>query len=146
MGAEHEERLRTWLAEDQLRPRKYRRKTPVLFRQLQEEGSYTGSDRTVRHYVKKIKVELVRKEPYARIEHVPGAAQVDFGDTLTVLAGDETHERVVHKLVMSIPYSNDSLTRHLPTENAECFLAGLKSMFKEFTFLSVSSRNIRSKR
>ncbi|MBS3938988.1 MAG: hypothetical protein KGZ50_10520 [Peptococcaceae bacterium] len=122
MGAEHEERLRTWLTEDQLRPRKYRRKTPVLFRQLQEEGSYTGSDRTVRHYVKKIKVELVRKEPHARLEHAPGAAQVDFRDTLTVLAGDETHERVAHKPVMSFPYNFELGTRTLTPSSTGSFI------------------------
>lgn len=131
MEVEHEQRLRAWIEEDLRRPRKYRRKGPALYRQLREETSFSGSDRTVRYYAKQIKAELARKEPYVRLDHAPGAAQVDFGDTLAILAGDESYERVAHKLVMSFPYSNDSLTRHLPAENAECFLTGLKSMFEE---------------
>ena len=131
MEEEHEQRLRAWIEEDLRRPRKYRRKGPALYHQLKEETSFSGSDRTVRYYAKKIKAELARKEPYVRLDHAPGTAQVDFGDTLAILAGDESHERVAHKLVMSFPYSNDSLTRHLPAENAECFLTGLKSMFEE---------------
>ncbi len=128
---EHVERLRVWIEEDLRRPRKYRRKANALYEQLKEETCYSGSDRTVRLYVKRLKTELARKEPDISLDHQPGTAQVDFGDTLTILAGEETHERVAHKLVMSFPYSNDSLTRHLPAENAECFLDGLKSMFEE---------------
>jgi len=131
MQTEHVDRLRAWIEEDRLRPRKYRRKAPALYEQLKAESRFPGSARTVRHYVKKIKAEVAREKPFARLDHAPGTAQVDFGDTLTVLAGDETHERVVHKLVMSFPYSNDSLTHHLPAENAECFLTGLKAMLEE---------------
>ena len=131
MLKEHEECLRVWIEEDLRRQRKYRRKANVLYQQLREETSYAGSDRTVREYVKRIKAELIRPEPHVSLDHSTGVAQVDFGDTLTILAGEETHERVAHKLVMSFPYSNDSLTRHLPAENAECFLEGLKSMFEE---------------
>ena len=131
MQQEHEALLRVWLEEDLRRPRKHRRKSPVLYEQLKAESDYSGSERTVRYYVKQIRSGLFNREPFARLEHPPGTAQVDFGETLTVLAGDEGHERVAHKLVMSFPYSNDSIVRHLPSENAECFLSGLQSMFLE---------------
>lgn len=131
MQEEHVECLRIWIEKDLRRPKEYRRKANALYQQLKGETTYIGSERTVRQYVKQLKAELIRKEPHVSLDHPPGVAQVDFGDTLTIIAGEETHERVAHKLVLSFPYSNDSLTRHLPAENAECLLEGLKSMFEE---------------
>ena len=128
---EYLEMLETWISEDQRRKRKYRRTARALYGQLVEETSYGGSERTVRHYVKELRAKLQEQPTHISLDHNPGAAQVDFGDTLTILAGEETHERVAHKLIISFPHSNDALTRHLPAENAECFLEGLKSMFEE---------------
>jgi len=129
---EHMEALETWILEDQHRQRKYQRTAEVMHTQLVEEVGYQGSDRTVRACVKELRTKLIQPEAtHVSLDHQPGVAQVDFGDTLTIIAGEETHERIVHKLVMAFPYSNDALTRHLPAENAECLLEGLKSMFEE---------------
>lgn len=129
---EHMVALETWILEDQRRPRKYQRKAEAMYNQLVEELGYQGSKRTIRDYVKEARAKLVQPEAtHVSLEHHPGVAQVDFGETLAVIAGEETHERIVHKLVMTFPYSNDALTRHLPAENAECLLEGLKSMFEE---------------
>lgn len=128
----YREALETWILEDERRPRKHRRTAQALYNQLVEEKGYRGSSRTVRDCVKEMRAQLVREETtLLSLDHRPGVAQVDFGVTLTVIAGEETHERVVHKLVMTFPYSNDALTRHLPAENTECLLEGLRSMFEE---------------
>jgi transposase len=128
----YREALETWILEDERRPRKHRRTAQALYNQLVEEKGYRGSSRTVRDCVKEMRAQLVREETtHLSLDHRPGVAQVDFGVTLTVIAGEEAHERVVHKLVMTFPYSNDALTRHLPAENTECLLEGLRSMFEE---------------
>ncbi|TDA70244.1 MAG: hypothetical protein D9V47_02465 [Clostridia bacterium] len=40
-----------WLMEDRLKPRKERRTAAAIYRQLKDQYNFTGSERTVRHYV-----------------------------------------------------------------------------------------------
>ena len=80
----HIEIIQAWLEEDLLVHRKQRRTATAIYNQLKAETDYEGSDRTVRYYVKEFKKEIYAKykqdRQYARLEHLPGIAQVDFGD------------------------------------------------------------------
>src|SRR5699024_8499132 len=62
----------------------------------------------------------------------PAEAQVDFGITEAVHDGKL---KDIHCLIMSFPYSNGGFAVPLPAENQECFLEGLKTLFKQAGFV-----------
>jgi len=80
------ETVDTWLLEDRLNPRKQRRNATAIYRQLRDEHGFKGSDRTVRSYVARRKLELFKDEktPYIQLDHPAGEAQVDFGTVAVV--------------------------------------------------------------
>lgn len=68
------------------------------------------------------------KEEYDRLTHPPAEAQIDFGMTEAIQDGKA---KDIHCLIMSLPYSNAGFTVPLPGENQQCFLEGLKMLFKQ---------------
>jgi len=121
-----------WLQEDERVNKKQRRTAKMIYEQLCKETGFSGSERTVRDYVRSRKLEMVTlaQEQYVRLEHLAGETQVDFGNFQAI----DTHtlELVMYKfLVMSFPYSNAELKRVVPAENTECFLWALRDMFEE---------------
>jgi len=124
--------IEAWLKEDLRMPRKQRRTAKAIYEQLKECTDFDGSARSVRHYVKKIRKELIdsQKKQYVKLTHKPAEAQVDFGE-FKAINPDSEEILKYHFLVMSFPYSNAHLCRVVPAENIECFLEALKSMFEE---------------
>lgn len=124
--------VNAWLEEDQRMPAKQRRTAKAIFNQLKETTDFTGSYRTVRRYVSKKKKDLIKKhqEQFVKLTHDPGVAQVDFGE---IKAINPKLNKIVKYwyLVMSFPHSNGCLTRVVPSQNIECFLEAMKSMFNE---------------
>ena len=123
-----------WLEEDMQNRRKDRLTAKAIYELLCELG-FTGSDRTVRDYVKEQKEVMVaaRKqasEQFIRLEHPCGEAQVDFGE-FRALDPVSFHLVKWFVLAMSFPQSNNRLARILPAQNSECLLYGLVSMFDE---------------
>jgi len=118
-----------WLEEDTRMPAKQRRTARKIFDELLKQG-YLGSARTVRAYVREAKKRLQTREAerFARLEHLPGEAQVDFGEVKVIVAGAV---RTYYLLVVSFPYSNAHAARLLPAQNTECFLSALVSIFVE---------------
>jgi len=125
-----------WLLEDYALKKKLRRKNTKIFEQLQELG-FPGSYRTVCNFIKEWKDKTLdeadeMKEEYERLTHPPAEAQVDFGITEAV---EDGKVKDIHCLIMSFPYSNGGLAVPLPSENQECFLEGLKVLFKQAEFV-----------
>lgn len=126
-----------WLTEDYSLKKKLRRNNKNIFEGLQKLG-FTGSYRTVCNFIteewkKKILSESDEfKEEYERLVHPPAEAQVDFGITEAI---EDGKTKDIHALVMSFPYSNAGYTVPLPAENQECFLEGLKILFKQAGFV-----------
>jgi len=125
-----------WLMEDFALKKKLRRKNTTIFEQLQELG-FPGSYRTVCNFIKEWKDKMLDeaeeiKEEYERLTHPPAEAQVDFGMTEAV---EDGKLKDIHCLVMSFPYSNGGFVVPLPAENQECFLEGLKVLFKQAGFV-----------
>src|SRR5690554_3938905 len=122
--------IKAWLEEDLRMPKKQRRTAAAIYRQLKND--FNGSIRTVRLYVSKIRKKLINahQEQYVKLSHDPGVAQVDFGEFKAI---DPAKKEIVsyHFLVMSFPHSNNAVCRIVPSENIECFLEGLKSMFEQ---------------
>jgi transposase len=133
----HIEIIQAWLEEDLLIHRKQRRTATAIYDQLKAETDYQGSDRTVRYYVKEFKKDIYAKHKqdrqYARLEHLPGTAQVDFGDFYAseTQADGEIARVKRNLLVLAFPYSNAFYARALPAANLECLLYGLSSIFEE---------------
>lgn len=119
-----------WLEEDMKLKRKERRTNKKMFEQLRDEHGFMGSYRTVCDYVQYRKPILKEEKNtrYERLEHPPGEAQVDFGNMTVVKDGAY---KDIKALIMSFPYSNAGFAYPLPAENSECFLEGLKQLFKQ---------------
>ena len=111
----YEEWVEAMLEEDQRMPRKQRRTAQKIYEELLEIG-YLGSARTVRDYVRHIKLELQEREAEQsiRLEHRAGEAQVDFGE-FRAIHGQEVKN--FYELIVSFPYSNGQLCWVLPAEN-----------------------------
>jgi len=122
----------TWLLEDQLLPRKDRRNAAAIYRELRDEHSFEGSERTVREYVRNRRKELLKEEPeptaYVELVHEPGEAQADFGTIHCVRDSKIVEARA---LILSFPWSNAGFAVPMPSENAECLLEGLRLLFDQ---------------
>lgn len=118
-----------WLFEDSKLKKKSRRTKKQIFEDLREMG-FEGSYRTVCYFISDwLNTHQEEKDKgYERLEHPPGEAQVDFGVMEAVQDGEIVD---IHALVMSFPYSNVGFSVPLPSENQECFLHGLKILFKQ---------------
>jgi len=119
----------TWLIEDSLLPRKQRHTGVHIFNRLKDEYGFTGGLRTVTTYVSKRRkdLEFERAKSYQRLEHPGGEAQVDF---TTIHVSHECQLILYKLLIMSFPFSNAAFVYPVPAENQECFLQGLKTLFK----------------
>jgi transposase len=119
----------SWLMEDSLKPRKERRTAAAIYRQLKGEYGFQGSERSVRRYVALRKRELKEEaqEKYLKLEHIPGEAQVDFGTTHVVWEGKL---KEIKYLVLTFPYSNAGFSVPVPSENTQCFLHALITIFE----------------
>ena len=120
----------TWLLEDRLLPRKDRRNAVAIFKQLQKDHGFKGGERTVREYIQKRRGELFKGESstYVELEHPVGEAQADFGTIHCVRDGKIVE---VKSLVLSFPRSNAGFAVPVPSENTECFLEGLRTLFEQ---------------
>src|SRR5690625_295233 len=82
-----------WLREDLKKKKKYRRTATRIWELLKEECGSKGSDRTVRAYGSKGKIELLEEmeandEAALPLEASPGDAQVDFGEAPFKVEGE----------------------------------------------------------
>lgn len=120
----------TWLIEDSHLPRKQRHTGYHIYRRLSNEYGFIGGIRTVSAYVSKRRkeLELEKAKSYQRLEHPGGEAQVDF---TTIHVSHDCQLKQYKLLVMSFPYSNAAFVYPVPAENQECFLEGLKILFKK---------------
>ncbi len=119
----------TWLCEDKKYKRKQRHTaTRVYHRLIEEYGeTFTCSYRTVAGYVAYAKKELYGKQPgYLPLEHIPGEAQVDFGDAQFYENGTLYSGKY---LDVSFPYSNNGYLQLFRGENQECLFEGLTTIF-----------------
>lgn len=118
-----------WLLEDRLLPRKDRRTAKALWKQLQKDHGFKGSERTVRAYVSARKQVLLQEEQekYLELEHPAGEAQVDFGTVRTIWDGEFKEFR---SLTTAFPYSNTGFGVPVPGENQLCFLYALRLSFE----------------
>ena len=73
------------LAADKLAPTKQRHTAKRIFERLKAEHGYGGGYTTVKSYVHEQK--LSSRETFVPLMHLPGHAQVDFGEAVGVIGG-----------------------------------------------------------
>ena len=107
------------LEEDKARPGKQRHSAKRIFERLREEYAFPGGYTIVKDYVRQRK--LTQREMFVPLAHPPGHAQVDFGEALVVIAGQE---QKAHYFCLDLPQSDDCFVMAFPAETTEAFLEG----------------------
>jgi transposase len=107
------------LEEDKSRPAKQQHTAKRIFERLRDEYGYGGGITIVRGYVHEQRQR--QREMFVPLSHEPGHAQVDFGEALAVIAGEE---RKIHFFAMDLPHSDACLVQAYPAESTEAFCEG----------------------
>ncbi len=126
------EEIDQWLEEDKAVRKKQRHTAQRVFDRLFEKYSDTFdcSYRLVADYVAKKKQELYRggHQFYFQLQHIPGEAQVDFGET--DFFDQSGVKQNGHHLNISFPHSNGGYTQLFQGENQQCLMEGLRNIFE----------------
>jgi len=124
------ETITKWLEDDKKRRNKQRHTAKRIHDRLKEEykDEYDCSYRLVANYVKRKKKEIYSTEPdfFIPLQHVPGEAQVDFGQA------DFIEKGIIyrgHYLNLSFPYSNTGYVQMFRGENLQCLIEGMVNIF-----------------
>jgi transposase len=107
------------LEADKGQPAKQQHTAKRIFERLRDEHGYTGGITIVRAYVHEHRQRL--REMFVPLRHDPGHAQVDFGEALAVIAGEQ---RKIHFFAMDLPHSDACLVQAYPAETTEAFCHG----------------------
>ena len=110
------------LEEDKGRPRKQQHSSKRIFERLRDEQGYAGGITIVRGYVHEQRQRL--REMFVPLRHDPGHAQVNFGEALAVIAGEE---RKIHFFAMDLPHSDACLVRPIRRRAAKPSAKGTTS-------------------
>ena len=121
-----------WLEEDLKLPRKQRHTGTRIFQRLKSEypAELEVGKQTVINYVSDKKKELCKStfDTAIKGDHVPGQAQLDFGEVYVYNANHILKKR--YELVLSFPYSNASYVQLCKSQNQECLLEGMQKIFE----------------
>jgi len=115
------------LQQDGQAPRKQRHTAWRIFERLRAEHGFTGGYTIVKDAVRAWKQG--HQEVFLPLVHPPGEAQVDFGEAIVKLGGQETK---VALFVMTLPYSGAIFVQAFPRECTETFLEGHRQAFAFF--------------
>jgi len=112
------------LVDDRQAPKKQRHTAWRIFERLRDENQFSGKYTIVKDAVRVWKQS--HQEVFLPLIHPPGEAQVDFGEAMIRLAGQETK---VALFVMTLPYSGAIFIQAFPRECTETFLEGHRRAF-----------------
>ncbi len=115
------------LAEDKDRPKKQQHTSKRIFERLRDEHGYSGGITIVKDYVALCRQRS--REMFVPLEHPPGHAQVDFGEAIGVIGGEE---RKIHFFAMDLPHSDACFVAAYPAETTEAFCDGHVRAFAFF--------------
>jgi transposase len=97
------------LEDDKSQPKKQRHTAKRIWDRLNAEHGFSGGYTVVKDYVREARLQ--RKEVFVPLVHPPGDAQVDFGEALVAVGGEE---QKAHFLCMDLPQSDDCFVRAFP--------------------------------
>lgn len=118
-----------WLIEDKKAKKKQRHSAQRVFNRLVKihGGKFNCSYRMVAYYVSAKKKEIyTRQVGYLPLVHIPGEAQVDFGDAEYYEKGKRYDGKYLN---LSFPNSNKGHLQLGKGENQECLFEGLINIF-----------------
>jgi transposase len=107
------------LTEDKDRPKKQQHTAKRIFERLRDEHGYLGGITIVKDYVALWRQRS--QEMFVPLEHAPGHAQVDFGEAIGIIGGQE---RKIHFFAMDLPHSDACFVAAYPAETTEAFCDG----------------------
>jgi transposase len=110
-----------WLAADKSQPKKQRHTAVRIYHRLKQELGFTGSETTVRRYVKEAKLRLGLSGQQAFIPCQPpagGEAEVDWGTCHAVIDGVAVKLKL---FCMRSKYSGKHFVRCYPCERQQAF-------------------------
>jgi len=118
-----------WLENDKYQRRKQRHTARRIFKRLQDEADgFDASYRTVCTYVTEAKRRIYQeRRGFLPLEHIPGEAQVDFGEADFIENGHRVHGAY---LVLSLPHSNGGFLQFFGGQTYECLAEGMKAIFE----------------
>jgi len=118
-----------WLENDKNQRRKQRHTAYRIFQRLKlEADGFDASYRTVCNYVKKARHRLYQtSRGYLPLQHIPGEAQVDFGEADFIENGRRFSGAY---LVLSLPHSNAGFLQVFGGQTYECLAEGMKAIFE----------------
>ncbi len=119
--------LHAWLEADRQAPPKQRQTARRLYERLRDEHGFDGKATVVKDAVRAWK--RVHREAYVPLSHLPGEAQVDFGEAVVDLDGERVK---VCLFVMSLTYSDAVFVKAYPRECTESFQDGHVQAFAFF--------------
>ena len=99
------------LEDDERAPKKQRHTAKRIFDRLKAAHGFEGGYTIVKDYVRERR--RVAREMFVPLEHPPGHAQCDFGQTWAIIGGKR---RRIHYFVMSLPYSDGVFVKAYPGE------------------------------
>lgn len=103
---------------------KQRHTAKRILERLRDEHGFTGSYTIVRNYV--YQAATRQKEMFIPLAHLPGHAQVDFGEADGYIGGKLVR---FHYFCLDLPHSDGCFVRAYPTEDTESFLDGHVAAF-----------------
>jgi len=115
------------LKSDAEAPKKQRHTAKRIFERIRDEHGYDGGYTIVADYVREARQRTAEK--FVPLHHPPGHAQVDFGEAIGVIGGEQ---RKLHVFFMDLPYSDAAFMKAYPAETTEAFLDGHVSAFAFF--------------
>jgi transposase len=115
------------LVDDRQAQKKQRHTAWRIFQRLRDEQHFSGQYTIVKDAVRAWKQS--HQEVFLPLSHPAGVAQVDFGEAMIRLAGQETK---VALFVMTLPYSGAIFMQAFPRECTETFLEGHRGAFEYF--------------
>ena len=126
----YKEQIDKWMIDDKQVRKKQRHTAKRIFDRLRKEHpDFDCSYRLVANYVSQKKKEIYGGQDgfYMPLVHIPGEAQVDFGEA-------DFFERNVryrgHYLNVSFPHSNAGYLQVFKGENMQCLAEGLINIFR----------------
>jgi transposase len=115
------------LEDDKRVIKKQRHTAKRIHARLRDEHGFSGGITIVTDYVRE--KQRRTREVFVPLAHLPGHAQVDFGETLGVIDGVECK---LHYFAMALPHSDAFFIKAYPAETTEAFCDGHVSAFAFF--------------
>ena len=112
------------LEADRAAPPKQRHTAKRIYDRLRAEHGFTGGYTIIKDYLREQHART--QEMFVPLPHPPGHAQVDFGEAVAVIGGEE---QKIHFFCLDLPHSDACFVKAYPAERTEAFLDGHNAAF-----------------